>query len=414
MPNVAAVTSKITDETARPFENNTVLVSKVNRQFDGEFARSGGKIGYDLKVRLPNRFSVRSGATFSATDIADPTITISNNVQKGVDFTMSTADMTMSFDHVLERYAKPAALTLAAQADKEGFDLYKKISRLTGTPGTQPSSSNGASYMMQANTWITDQAAPEGDRHLILSTQHEISMIDAFKGLYNSQGAIGEQYMKGQFAQGILGYSSISRAQSVAVHTAGAYAGTLQVDGAQGAASGASYLTGTLAIKGGSNSITGFFKAGDVITIDGLYDTNPLTGVKRPYLKKFTINADADTDGSGKIAALSITPAIVYGGPYKTVSAQAANNASITVVSGAASSVSEQSLAFHSDALTFVMADLEMPTQGVVASARRRVGDFSFRTICYYDGDNDLYKFRIDGLWGWAALRQEWACRLAF
>ena len=142
--------------------------------------------------------------------------------------------------------------------------------------------------------------------------------------------------MKGQFAQGILGYSSISRAQSVAVHTAGAYAGTLQVDGAQGAASGASYLTGTTAIKGGSNSITGFFKAGDVITIDGLYDTNPLTGVKRPYLKKFTINADADTDGSGKIAALSITPAIVYGGPYKTVSARAANNASITVVSGAA------------------------------------------------------------------------------
>ena len=160
MPNVAAVTSKITDETARLFENNTVLVSKVNRQFDGEFARSGGKIGYDLKVRLPNRFSVRSGATFSATDIADPTITISNNVQKGVDFTMSTADMTMSFDHVLERYAKPAALTLAAQADKEGFDLYKKISRLTGTHGTQPSSSNGASYMMQAEYRITDQAAP--------------------------------------------------------------------------------------------------------------------------------------------------------------------------------------------------------------------------------------------------------------
>ena len=47
--------------------------------------------------------------------------------------------------------------------------------------------------------------------------------------------------MKGQFAQGILGYSSISRAQSVAVHTAGAYAGT-PVDGAQGAASGASHL----------------------------------------------------------------------------------------------------------------------------------------------------------------------------
>ena len=46
-------------------------------------------------------------------------------------------------------------------------------------------------------------------------------------------------------------------------------------------------------IKGGANSVTGFFKAGDVITIANVYDVNPLTKTKLPYLKRFTITADA-------------------------------------------------------------------------------------------------------------------------
>ena len=413
MSNAFKVTSKILDEVLRLYSNNLVLTSKVNRQFDGEFARASGKIGYTLNARLPNKFTVRTGATFSATDLSDPVVPISCNQQKGVDFTISTADMTMVTDDILNRYAKPAAETLAAQCDAEGFALYKKISRSVGTPGTQPTSTNGASFLMKAAARTTDQSAPMDDRHLILSTQHQISFIDSMKGLFNNQKAVGDQYMKGQFAEGILGYTDISYAQSVAAHTVGALGGTPQVSGAQGSATSTSYQSGTLDIKGGSSSVTGWAKAGDTFTIAGCYDVNPLTKQALSYLKEFVILADADTSGTGT-ATLSISPAIVYGGPYQTVSAQAANSANITITSGTAAQVSEQSLAFHRDALTFVMADLEMPTSGVVASARRRLGDYSFRAITYYDGDNDLYKFRIDGLWGWAALRPEWACRLAF
>lgn len=77
--------------------------------------------------------------------------------------------------------------------------------------------------------------------------------------------------------------------------------------------------------------------------------------------------------------------------------------------------VSEQSLAFHRDAMTLVMADLELPPAGSGATgARRRLGNTSFRAITYYDGDHDLLKFRIDGLWAWTAFRPEWAARAAF
>jgi hypothetical protein len=266
---------------------------------------------------------------------------------------------------------------------------------------------------MQANARITNQSAPTNDRHLIMSTDMQINMIDGLKGLYNNQQLIGDQFKKGAFASGILGYDDISATQSVATHTVGALGGTPQVNSAQGDATGAAYQSGTLSIKGASNSITGWCKAGDVVTIDGVYDVDPLTKQARSYLKQFVILADANSDGSGIVAA-TISPAIVYGGPYQTCSAQAANSATITISTGTTTLKSEQALAFHGDALTFVMADLDMPTSGVIAASRMNVDDYSFRMVAYYNGDNDQIRVRIDGLWGWAALRPEWATRVAF
>ena len=404
-------TQKILDEVMRLTQNNLVLANKVNTQFDGDFARTGGKVGYTLKARLPTKLSVRTGATFSANDLADPTVEIKCNSQKGVDFEISSADLTMVTDDVMNRYAKPAAETLAAKIDQEGFELYRRISNLVGTPGTQPTATNGAKMLMEANAKLTDMGAPMNDRHLILSTNHQLNFIDGFKGLMNPTANISEQFKTGMFGKGILGYDDLSYAQSVASHTAGNYSGTLQVNLAQGAASGSTYQSGSLNIKTGVNSITGFLKAGDTFTIAGCYAVNPLTQQAKPYLKSFVVLSDANTDGSG-LSTLSISPAIVYGGPYATVSAQAANNAAITITTGAANSVVENSLAFHRDAMTLVMADLAAPPSGV-EWARRKVGNMSFRAVTYFDGDSDLVKFRIDALWAWTALRPEWAGRVA-
>ena len=404
-------TQKILDEVMRLTQNNLVLANKVNTQFDGDFARTGGKVGYTLKARLPTKMAVRSGRTFAANDLADPTVEVKCDQQKGVDFEISSADLTMVTDDVMNRYAKPAAETLAAKIDQEGFELYRRISNLVGTPGTQPTATNGAKMLMEANAKLTDMGAPMNDRHLILSTNHQLNFIDSFKGLMNPAANIGDQFKSGMFGKGILGYDDLSYAQSVASHTAGNYSGTLQVDLAQGAATGSSYQEGTLNIKGGANSITGFLKAGDTFTIAGCYAVNPSTRQPKPYLKTFVVLADANTSGTGT-ATLSISPAIVYGGPYATVSAQAANNASITITTGAANSVVENSLAFHRDSMTLVMADLAAPPSGV-EWARRKVGNMSFRAVTYFDGDSDLVKFRIDALWAWTALRPEWAGRVA-
>lgn len=36
-----------------------------------------------------------------------------------------------------------------------------------------------------------------------------------------------------------------------------------------------------------------------------------------------------------------------------------------------------------------------------------------FRACTFWDGNEDLVKFRIDALWAWTALRPEWATRVA-
>ena len=134
MPNVAAVTSKITDETARLFENNTVLVSQGQSPVRfGESARSGGKIGYDLKVRLPNR-----SRSFWRNFLRDRHRRPDHHDLEQCSEGCRLHHVDCRHDHVVRSrpgtLRQAAALTLAAQADKEGFDLYKKISRLTGTP----------------------------------------------------------------------------------------------------------------------------------------------------------------------------------------------------------------------------------------------------------------------------------------
>ena len=41
------------------------FVGNINRQYDDQFAKSGAKIGSTLNIRLPNQYTVRTGANLS-------------------------------------------------------------------------------------------------------------------------------------------------------------------------------------------------------------------------------------------------------------------------------------------------------------------------------------------------------------
>jgi hypothetical protein len=202
--------------------------------------------------------------------------------------------------------------------------------------------------------------------------------------------------------------------QNVKAHTTGAFSGSEQVNGASqnvtyATAKSTTYLSQTLNIKGMTNT-TGTVKKGDVFTIAGVYAVNAVTGDALDFLRQFVVLADATANGSGQ-AALTISPAIITSGPYKTCSAVPADSANITF-KGSASTSYRQNLVFHPDAITVAMPPLVKPPGAVKVSSQTYKG-ISMRLIEGYDIVNNDSLWRFDILVGMLAQQPHLATRLS-
>ena len=226
-------------------------------------------------------------------------------------------------------------------------------------------------------------------------------------------------YRKGSIGE-IAGLETF-RSQNITTHTVGVATGTPLVNGASQNvtyASSKSTNSQTLNTDGWTNSTTGILKAGDVITIAGVYAMNPVPGegttgkLQMPYLQEFTVLADADSGATTGPAALTISPAIITSGPYQTVSAAPADGAAITVKTGTGGTGYPQNLVFHKNAFALVTCPLELP-DGVEFKARETHKGLSVRVVKQYSIDNDEDIIRLDVLYGWKAIYPDLAARLA-
>ena len=204
---------------------------------------------------------------------------------------------------------------------------------------------------------------------------------------------------------------------NVQSHTVGVKSGTPLVNGAaQNVTYAASKTTNTQSlITDGWGLSAAVLKAGDVITIAGVFAVNPVPGegatgkTVMPYLQQFVVTTDVTSNGSGQ-ATLTISPAIITSGPYQTVSAAPADNAGITVL-GTASTAYPQNLTFHKNAFALVTVPLEMP-DGAAFKARETSDGLSVRIVKDYDITNDEDVIRVDVLYGWKAIYPELSARL--
>ena len=93
MANTILTPTMIVREAARILHENLGFVGSVNRSYDSQFARDGAKIGSQLNIRLPARYTVETGATLSAyndhVERSTP-LYVTNQVKVAVSFT--TAD----------------------------------------------------------------------------------------------------------------------------------------------------------------------------------------------------------------------------------------------------------------------------------------------------------------------------------
>lgn len=402
MGNTLLDISMITKESLRILKNELGFTKGVNRQYDGQFAQSGAKIGSVINIRKPVRYTVTDGAALNIQDITDQSVALTLDKQKHVGFQFSSKDMTLSIDEFGTRYIKPAIAALANRIDFDGLAQFQKVYNQVGTAGTVP---NTALVYLQAGQKLSEFAAPvDANRSVVINPAAQASTVDALKGLFQSSEKIAEQYDKGMMGEG-LGFK-FKMDQNVNLQTVGPLGGSPQVDGTGDSLSGSAIST-----KGWTSAAAVRLNVGDVFTIGGVNAVNPQTRVSTGSLQQFVVTAQFSSTSSGK-GDVSISPAIIVSGSYQTVDALPIDGATITVT-GSANTSYAQNLAYHKDAFVLGMADLELPG-GVEMADRARDPDagLALRIVRAYDINSDNHPCRIDVLYGWQTVYAELACRI--
>ena len=399
MANEILTDQKITRKALAILHDKLSFIGTINRQYDDQFAQTGGKIGSALKIRLPNEYTVRHGRTANPQSTNEQSVSLVMANQDGVDLTFYSDELTLSIDDFAERHLEPAMAVLASYLESQALNMALDVADAVGTPGTQP---NALSYFLNARRRLNEYAVPDSPRAVQINGACMSSMVTALSSLYNPQRDVEKMIRKGF----ILNNSDFDFYENnlIPVLTCGTRDNTTPLVNDAGGSPGAD---GTLVCDGFDAGAT--IKKGDVFTLDGVLAVHPETKQSYGWNKQFTVTADATADGSGN-ATLSISPSIIATGARQNVSAVPANNAALTFA-GTASTAYPLNIAYHRDAFAFVTADLERP-KGTDMAYQTRKDALSMRFIRDYDSRNDEWISRFDVLWGCKTVRPQMACRV--
>lgn len=389
MANTILTPDIITREALRILHQKLNFVGSINRQYDDSFANSGAKIGDTLRIRLPNQYTVRTGATLSTQDTVETNTSLTVATQKGVDMNFTSVELTMSLDDFSKRVIEPAMAVLAASIEADALqNMVKDVYNVVNGAGSAITFKN----VLNARKKLIDYLAPAGDRSILLNTQDNVDLVDTLKGLFNNQADITKQNRDGYMGR-TAGFDFAESTHFVS----------------QARSSGAGYLIASAGQTGSTIAVdtgTGVIYKGEVFTIAGVYAVHPETKIQQPWLQQFVVTEDF-AGGTGNI---KISPEIITSGARKSVSAEPADNAVIKIV-GSPGIYYGQSLAYHKDAFAFATADLIMP-KGVDMASRQNYDGISLRLVRQYDINNDKFPCRLDVLYGYKTIRPQLAARI--
>jgi len=401
----------ITAEAVMLFKNSNLFIMNMDTQYDDQFAVDGAKIGDTLRIRLPSDFIVTDGPAMQLQDNTQQFTSLTVSSQKNVATPYTTAERTMSIDRYSElvmapmvnalcgkvastimRGAEGGVCNLVANTDGGGNIISPTMDQFTG-----------------ANAVLDDQGATMMDRRCVQDPTSDARTVGSLAGLLNPTPEISAQFRSGMMKSG-LGYDRFFRDQTVIKHTTGTFSagGTIAGGGQSTSTSG-----GNITVA----AITGTFKKGDIITIDGVNAVNRVTKDSLGTLRQFVVTADVATTAT----LIPIYPGLiasatgVAGGPdqqYQTVDASPINGAQVRLVTPA-SSVYRKSLAYTQKAVTMASADLVMPKKAVEEAARTSYDGVSMRMLTDYLPQTDQLATRLDVLFGFKYIRPEWLCVIA-
>lgn len=395
MANTILTPTMVTRKALQVLHQKLNFVGSINREYDSQFAQTGAKIGTSLNIRLPNEYTVRTGATLSAQDTTETSTTLTVSTQKGVDLNFTSVDLTMSLDDFSARILEPAMAVLAANIEADALSMALDVYQNVNNIGAALS----LNKVLTGRKVLNDALAPmDNSRCMLLNTQDNLDLVDSLKGLFQDSSEIASQYRDGVMGRS-GGFTFMENTLLASQTTGTALSATTYT------VNGAVTTNGATSVVVAVGATT--FKRGDIFTVAGCNRVHPETKVDTGALQQFVVTADY----AGGAGTLSFAPAIyTSGGRQNVVAAGMANGNAITKVGGA-SAVYKPSLAYHKNAFCFATADLVMP-QGLHFAAREVYDGISMRLAQQYDITNDKFPCRLDVLYGYKTIRPQLACRI--
>lgn len=357
-------------------EKNLGMAARVHRGYD----KNPQDKGSTIKISKPSIFTAQN-APSTAQDIKAGDVSITLNNWKEVKFKLTDKELTFTGEKIIQDHIRPAAYALADDIDQKLCALYKDVP--WSVAASQPlavANFTGLKKVMRVNKVPFEP----GMIHLMLSpTLEDEALQNAAFTQWQGSGGSGESAQLSGTLGTRYGFETFAN-QNTVTHTAGVAA---DATGAINNAAG--YAKGSTTIAFDAVTAAGTFKAGDTFLITG--DS-----------QRYAFTADATADGTGAVAAATITPPLAQ---------DVADNAviTITLTSG------EQSMAFHRAAFALAMAPLA-ETGGrlgaQIATVVDPITNLAIRSRLYYVGDSSEVHCALDVLYGVTTLDGNRAVRL--
>ena len=402
MANSLVTIDMINREALRIAHEKSQFIGTVDRQYDSSFAKTGAKIGTALRVCRPNQYTRTTGSrVMDVQDQAESNGTITVATQDHVDMRFNSAELALSIDEISMRYIEPAVSVLVSGIESDFLAYATKATyNVAGTAGTAIASlvAPGA-----ARAKLNQCLAPkDGNRAIQMDSVTMGGLVNGVAAYFAPNGDISKQFREGMVARTAMAdyyeneriWSLTNNADIVCTMAAAA-----------AVTDGGSVMT--------MASLSAAPATGAVFTVPGVYSCHPETKASLGSLQQYVVT-------TGTTTIQTVSPAIYLTGPRQNVCSAAGaqltpasydGTALVPVFQGAASTTYAQPLMYHKEAFQFVTADL--PLMDDAAKCVRRVQDgLSMRVWQASDIRNDELLMRIDILYGMAALRPEWACRL--
>ncbi len=410
MANALQVSQIVTNEVLRIAHNTSAFLGNVQTDFEDSWSGQY-KPGSVLNARRPVQFTHRTGDAANVQDITESTTPITIQPLLGVDFAVGSTELATSIGSngqvdpaFKKRYLQPAGLKIAAILDYQLGQIMKNgFHQMVGTPGTPPAT---FADLLNAGVPLDRMSVPrDGQRMAAVEPGANATIVAGVSSLFNSQQVLSDQYKTGVLKTGAG--LDIAMSQNVPSHTVGPLGGTPLVNGASqglintGATDNPYAATTSLVTDGWTASAGVRLNQGDTFTIAGVFSVNPETKQSTGVLQSFLVTSQTSSDGSGN-ATITISPAIIAGGAFQNVTGRPADNAALTITSGAANTTYSNNLVWHKDAVVFVSPKQELP-KGMDMAYQASLADdggISLRFVRGFDILNNRFISRFDVLWG--------------